>query len=120
MPMPIPPLFRFAPFAAAILLLAGANANANPHAQVVTGKLHVSVEVVVSCRLEVNIPRAGTPNRAQGPAGFSATCTRGAVALASACAAECVREPGTADPRRTEWRVSDARADGTTVATLLF
>lgn len=114
--MPIVPhLLRILPAIAASALLAAPTARAD----VIRGKLQVSAEVTVTCRLEASVPRMGTPNRNAGTASFSVTCTRGASAIAASCAAECP-PAASADKRRMEYRIGERRDDGATVATVLF
>jgi hypothetical protein len=79
--------------------------------------LHVDAQVLVSCVLSASVPRAGTPERANGAASFSVKCTRAAAAVA--CARPC-GVPAEQDPRRVEYRYGDNRDDGSAVATVLF
>jgi len=101
--------------AAAFLLLVAAPAQA----ETVRGKLQVSAQVVISCRLDANVPRVGTAERRSGGASFSVQCTRGATAAVARCEDACgpVRDEGMA---RNEKTVAEPRDDGTTVATVLF
>ena len=101
--------------AAALVLLVAAPAQAER----VSAKLHVSAEVVVSCRLDANVPRVGTAERASGGASFSVKCTRGALAAAAACEQPCAALRS-AEAARSEQEVAEPRSDGTTVATVLF
>ena len=84
--------------AAALLLLAAAPAQAQ---QTVRAKLQVSAQVVISCRLDASVPRVGTAERRTG-------CD-------NACGS-----PRAESTVRNEQHVAETRADGTTVATVLF
>ena len=98
-----------------ILLLAAA---ASVHAQTIPARLQVSAQVVISCRLDVSVPRVGSGGRASGAANVGVSCTKGASAVAAQCTAPCAPLPG-GDLRR-EYQVAESRMDGSTVATLLF
>jgi hypothetical protein len=105
----------FLQLAAAMLLLVMAPAQA----EVVTTKLQVSAQVVVSCRLDASVPPVGSAQRVNGGASFSVKCTRGAAAAAATCENACASlRP--ADTARNERHIAEPRGDGTTVATLLF
>ena len=104
----------------AALLAALALATLAARADDVTAKLHLSAQLVVSCRLQASVPRVGTQERASGGASLAVTCTKGAVASAHACRRSCEVAPLPAEFAPTESRVAGARGDGSTVATLLF
>src|SRR5690349_18974024 len=99
------------------LLLALAFAAIAAHAEPSVGKLHVSAQVVISCRLEASVPRVGTAQRAGGAAAIGVTCTRGAMAAAVSCPATC--EPVKAE-RTLPFQVAESRGEGPAVAILLF
>ena len=98
----------------ALLLLAAGHA----HADAARARLQVSAQVVVSCRLDASVPRAGTPQRSTGAASINVTCTRGALAAAVQCTADC--PPPRNDSVRTEYHLAESRGDGPAIATLLF
>lgn len=101
--------------AAALLPLVAAAAQA----QTVNAKLQVSAQVVISCRLDANVPRVGTAERRSGGASFNVQCTRGAGATATGCENAC-GSPRAQNTARNEQHVAEPRDDGTTVATVLF
>ena len=103
------------PLAAAMVLLVAAPAQAER----TDGKLRVSTQVVVSCRLDTSVPPVGSARRATGGASFSVKCTRGANAAARTCEGACAGLR-TADTARSEQRLGEPQGDGTTVATVLF
>ena len=114
MAIAIPTLLRVLPLLSVVL----SEAPVDARAERVMAKLHVSAEVVVTCRLEASVPRVGTPGRTSGSASFSVTCTQGAAAVAAACDGSC--SPGAVEGARREYRVTELRGDGTTVATVFF
>ena len=114
MAIAIAPLLRILPLLSVFLSEAPVDARAE---RLIT-KLQVSAQVVVSCRLDASVPRVGSPQRGSGSASFSVTCTQGAFAAAAPCDAGCAR--GASDGSRTEYRVTETRGDGTTVATVFF
>jgi hypothetical protein len=67
------------------IMLVGIATMACPAAFAASGKLTVSVSVVPSCKLAVSVLKAGSDARSAGGSGaFSVSCTRMAVASASA------------------------------------
>jgi hypothetical protein len=102
-----------------LLVLALAFAAAAAHAETAAaGKLQVSARVVVTCRLDVSVPRTAAM-QGGGTGSFAVTCTRGAAAAALSCTGPCMPPPQE-DKARTEIQVAESRGEGPAVATLLF
>lgn len=107
------PLLRFLALASLVL----AEAPLAVRAETVHENVRVSAEIVVSCTLDVRVPRVGTPERRGGAARFSVSCMQGAIAMAAACPAPCPQKKPA--EQRADYRTG-SRGDGATIATVLF